>query len=291
MDYYQVLFLVFSSFQRFSFGYAEFLYQIEENIIGVELDLINAPEESEGKMRAQKFLTEMTRELMDLFQVSLLNIPSPMKMISLTVGEMVEQKFGQSGLRTFLVGYFFLRFFCPALTCPENTLKTVSGQTKRCCIIISKILQTAASSREFETESMSFANELVSEAQGTVDLVLSHLSYSASTLEEQEGAPGEWVVHIDSLIFLRHFLLTNKEKIFGWLTEDENLSLRYDFFLKREKKKRYYSHFHVSDFLARVGPADHSATEKEQLNDFIGLLDQFLHFDSFQLLQDKHLKV
>ena len=51
------------------------------------------------------------------------------------------KKFGEGGKRTFGVGYFFLRFLCPALACPENVQGPVGGEMKKFCILLSKLIQ------------------------------------------------------------------------------------------------------------------------------------------------------
>ena len=66
--------------------------------------------------------------------------------------------------RPFLVGYFFARFVCPALSLPDMALDLeMDGGTLKVSVMISKILLAGASGRMFESSLMQFANEFLND--------------------------------------------------------------------------------------------------------------------------------
>ena len=67
----------------------------------------------------------------------------------------VVHKFGNGSQRTFLVGYFFVRFLCPALAMPVLLGIETSKSLQKLMILMSKMLQAGASGQVWSSFSFS----------------------------------------------------------------------------------------------------------------------------------------
>ena len=104
-------------------------------------------------------------------------LPPEMCEVCTGVSKMVEEKFGEEGRKTFLVGFFFLRFITAALSSPDVHLTYhVSSHFSKFCILMSKILQNTASGKHFEMQEMVFLNPMISSAQPVIETILEALT-------------------------------------------------------------------------------------------------------------------
>jgi hypothetical protein len=93
--------------------------------------------------------TDVSRKIEMAFDVlfslllgSLVSIPDEIKFVMKNVSRIVQEKFGVQTQRTFIVGYFFLRYLCPALAIPQTAFSVeLTAAAKAMCLLVSKILQ------------------------------------------------------------------------------------------------------------------------------------------------------
>ena len=79
--------------------------------------------------------------LVRLILGSIHKIPKEIKAVCSQLLDLVINKFGEESCSTFLAGYFFARFFCPALAMPESIDLKMSSESKRLSLLFSSLLQ------------------------------------------------------------------------------------------------------------------------------------------------------
>jgi hypothetical protein len=126
------------------------------------------------KIAIQKFEAAFDA-LLSILIGSIHSVPHEIKLVISTITPMVSIKFGEKSKRTFVVGYFFLRFLCPALALPNIFGMTVSDQMKEFCILASRILQTAASQKSFKTPNMNFGNKIIERCGDRLDAFINEM--------------------------------------------------------------------------------------------------------------------
>jgi hypothetical protein len=123
---------------------------------------------------------------MDFVLGSISSVPRSMKDVCASLSSAVGAKFGENSERTFLAGFFFLRFLVPALTLPQSTISfEATEELQKVSMILSRILQAASVGKEFENEDMFFANEIIQNAKLRIDVILGRLSSTPLTPEHR----------------------------------------------------------------------------------------------------------
>jgi hypothetical protein len=115
------------------------------------------------------------------------DVPEALKYITTIVSKLVGNKFGLQSQKTFVIGYFFLRFLCPALALPQTTFgNAVSPQTQKVCVLMSRLLQAAANGQQFQNPDMHYANKMIDSAQSMIDAFVCQLAGLTLTIEQKE---------------------------------------------------------------------------------------------------------
>ena len=121
---------------------------------------------------AQRKLRDHLHVLMKLLVGTTHLIPEEIRDVCHIISKKVSHKFGKRGARTFLVGYFFVRFFCPALAIP-TTVGLEFGSQDKVCLMLSKFIQAAANQHKYDKNSQTFfANEFLDEISDLMELFL-----------------------------------------------------------------------------------------------------------------------
>jgi hypothetical protein len=115
--------------------------------------------------------------LLDFLLGSISDFPVLVGDVIRTVSKKVREKFDEEGQRLFVIGFFFLRLMCPALALPDRCFgySEVTHDLKRFCLVMSKVLQTAANGQVFHSKEMEFANDIVVKSKAKIDLIVSLL--------------------------------------------------------------------------------------------------------------------
>ena len=150
---------------------------------------LNLCQTVDGEAEEREKAIQQTRVVYEHFLRFLLgtapHIPTEILEVGQSISRTVRDKFGQSSGDTFLCGYFFLRFLCPALASPASTIHLeVSPNVQKFCILLSRILQASVNNKEFESENMHFANEMVRSSQQQIGVFFSCLRKGSFENEE-----------------------------------------------------------------------------------------------------------
>jgi len=89
-----------------------------------------------------------------------------------------SKKFPQNRF-SIIGGFYFLRFFCPAIVSPDLigiVSSSIDTSTRRALILISKILQNIANSQVFHEEYMKPLNSFVTKSSGSVQKLFDTIS-------------------------------------------------------------------------------------------------------------------
>lgn len=131
--------------------------------------------------------------LVTLLVGSLSDVPPQIKNVIQSIANEVGTKFGTEHQNTFVIGYFFLRYICPALAIPYVYFDiNVPPKLKKICLLMSKMLQAATIAQESQSmEKMRFATEIIGRSRDKLQTFLYHLSVS----DGQYGVTPEQIIY------------------------------------------------------------------------------------------------
>jgi hypothetical protein len=173
-------------FQQYnlSFGH-EYLHKVVGTyLLYIQNNFINRmnlgslkKEEKNGKKGERASTIHKLKHAFDVLTTLLLGsfeeLSQHMRQVILDISQRIAERYGNEARHTFVVGFFFLRFVCPALAMPNKYFDIeISPEMQKFCVVMSKILQAVANGQHVQTTDMSFTNEIILDQSQNLQLFL-----------------------------------------------------------------------------------------------------------------------